>query len=124
MTQISYTPLGGMIHPVDIYDPGTELNPDGTQPAPTLVFSGLYCKVEGLLLNSEARKLAQQIVTEATHWITTVYPKDPSNPLLCAITSRMFIMFRGRKMTIERVIDPDENQVEIRMLCVERNDGR
>lgn len=118
MTQMAYTPLGDMIFPIDIFDPGTD--PDVT-PAPVL--QGYYAKVVGVWNNTEARKLAQQIVPEATHKITTVYPKDPQNQLLCLIKSRMYVMFRGRKMTIEKVLDPDEKQVEVWLLCTERNDG-
>lgn len=118
MAQIVYTSPGAMIFPIDVYDPGTD--PDAT---PTLVFSQLYSLVEGLWSSTQARKLAQQVVAEVTHRITTRFVPDPLNPLLCGIKSRMFVMFRGRKFTIDKVIDPDERQVEIWLLCIERDDG-
>jgi SPP1 family predicted phage head-tail adaptor len=116
MAQMLYTPVGDMVHKITILDPGTDRNPDGSMPDPSIFADGVDAKIEGLWSAAGALKTAQQLVTEVTHRITIRY-RD-------GLLTRMLIQFRSRTFTIERILDPDERQVELQMLCIERNDGR
>lgn len=121
MAQILYTPVGDMVSQVRFMDPGTGLNTDGSQPTPTIFATGVYAKIEGIWSTTRASQLPQQIVTQVTHRITVRY--------MPGLRTRMFIEFDDvdagtRTFTIEQIIDPDEKKVELRMLCMERNDGK
>lgn len=113
MAQIAYTDPGEMRRPVDFLDPGTERNDDGSFPEPVPFLTGIDAKIEAL----SGRELykAQQIVTEVSHRVTIRFRRG--------LSTRMLILFRGRKFQIQAIQDPDEAEVELRILCVERNDG-
>jgi SPP1 family predicted phage head-tail adaptor len=116
MAQILYTPIGDMIHSITFLDPGTDRDQDGNLLPPTVFAEGVYAKIEGLWATGAAAKTGQQLITELSHRITIRY-RD-------GLLTRMTIQFRGRTFTIERILDPDERQVELQLLCIERNDGR
>lgn len=116
MVQRLYTPAGDRRQKIDLLDPqGAPRAGDGSFAAPTTFKSGLWAKVE-LLQGHELLK-AQQIVQEVTHRVTIRY--------LSGVLARMVVVLRdGRRFQIQAVQDPDERKWEMRLLCVERNDGQ
>ncbi len=117
MSQIVYTDPGQMDRPITILDPGDpeqNRNSDGSFPEPSVFLDGVYAKIEAL----SGRELykSQQIVGEISHRVTIRY-RD-------GLLNRMIIRFRGRNFQIQAIQDPDEKQVELRILCVERNQGQ
>lgn len=116
MAQMLYTPVGDMIHQITIMDPGTDRDQSGNLLPPAVFADAIYAKIEGLWATGAAMKATQQLITEVSHRITIRY--------LEGLLTRMYVQFRSRTFTIERIVDPDERQVELRLLCIERNDGR
>lgn len=122
---IIYTDPGEMNRQVDIWD----------QPlvgAPVLVAAGVYAKIVGVQSNTlspMASSLGQQTawprldgarVAMNTHTITIRYQTG--------LKSRMFLIYNdpdngARRFDIDRIVDPDEQKVELIILAIERNDG-
>ncbi len=125
---VTYTPLGQMDRLIDIWDQPPQPNPGGSMPDPVLFAEGVYASIEGLWATTEAKKLAQQILSEISHRIIIRY--------MPGLKSRMFIRYNDpdstdddgnvvpRRFTIDKIIDPDEHKVELRILATERNDGQ
>ncbi len=122
MGQIAYTPIGGFTKQIDFWDQPTDPNSDGSKPDSVLFVAGVYAQIEGLWATTQAVKLGQQVVTEVTHRVTIRY--------MPGLRSRMFILYNDpdtpnpRRFDIDKIIDPDEKKVELRLNCIERNDGQ
>ncbi len=122
MGQIAYTPIGGFTKQIDFWDQPTDPNTDGSKPDPVVFVTGVYAQIEGLWATTQAVKLGQQVVTEVTHRVTIRY--------MPGLRSRMFILYNDpdtpnpRRFDIDKIIDPDEKKVELRLNCIERNDGQ
>jgi len=122
---IIYTDPGEMNRQVDIWD----------QPlvgAPVLVAAGIYAKIVGVASNTLSPisthlgqenawpRLDGARVAMATHNITIRYR--------AGLKSRMFLIYHDpdngdRRFDIDRIVDPDEQKVELLILAIERNDG-
>jgi SPP1 family predicted phage head-tail adaptor len=85
-------------------------NEDGTFADPT-TFATSWAKITAL----QGRELykAQEVVQEVTHMITI--------PFLAGLEENMTVSFDSRIFVIQAIQDPDERRVELRLLCVERN---
>jgi SPP1 family predicted phage head-tail adaptor len=78
------------------------------------VFGDTWASI--ILLQGRELDRAQQIVAEVTHKITIPYQDG--------VTSAMRVNFGAKVFQIEVVQDPDERQVQLQLLSIERNDGR
>jgi SPP1 family predicted phage head-tail adaptor len=113
MTQLLYTPIGDMRQQITLLDIGTR-NGDGTFGAAITFAAGVWAKFEGLT-GKETYK-AQQIISNVSCVFFIRY-------LTGAIT-RMTVSWNSKTFQILGVVDPDGMQVEMRLYCVERDDGQ
>lgn len=101
---------------IQILAPGGRTAVGGQQPS-SPVYTGWAAVTK--LSGAELLK-AQQIVQQVTHEVVIPYPN-----IGVAQSERMpqsgTITFDGRVLQIESISDPDERKVELRILCVERN---
>lgn len=122
MAQILYTPLGDMISTITIMDPGTTLNPDGTQPAATIFAIGIPAKATWVRSTTRAMQVGQQIVTIGSYEIVIRAQG------MEALRSRMYVILQSQRgdvtLSIEQIADPDQKNVELHLICTERNDGQ
>jgi len=121
MVQLLYTPIGSMNRLIDFMDPASGRNSDGTFPTPVAFATGVPAAIEGLWSTSQVTRATQQVVATVTHRITIRY--------MPGLRTRMFVVYHDpdngdRTFSIDQIIDPDELKVELRLLCIERNDGR
>lgn len=105
----AYTPVGSMCHQIQLLTPGAR-NTGGTSQAPS-PFATIWAAIRALA-GQELYK-AQQIVQEVTHLVTILY--------LPGVTEAMLVSFEARLFQIKAIEDPDERHIELRILCVERN---
>ena len=128
---IVYTDPGLMDRQIDIWDQPSEPNADGSKQDPVLFASGVFAQIVGVLATTEATRLKEQVVTKITHKVVIRY--------VAGIRSRMFLLYKdpdvvidtsapawqqGRRMDIDRCVDPDEHKFELWILAIERNDGQ
>lgn len=107
--QGAYTPVGSMDKQITILNTPTR-DSDGTF-ADATTFGTSWAAIRSL----QGRELykAQEVVQEVTHMVTI--------PFMTSVQEQMTISFDGRTFVIEAIQDPDERKVELRLLCVERN---
>jgi len=105
----AYTPVGSMCHAITFLAPGDRGNDGGTQPPSPVASSWAAIRA---LAGQELYK-AQQIVEEVTHLVTVPYQLGLTESMLVKLDNRIF--------QIKAIQDPDERKVELRLLCVERN---
>lgn len=119
---MAYTDPGLMDRQIDIWDQPSEPSSDGSKQDPVLFASGVFAQILGIWsATSQAKKLAQQVVSELSHEIVIRY--------MPGLKTRMFIVYNDtdngpRRFDIDRIVDPDEHKIELRILTVERNDGQ
>lgn len=89
----------------------------GTKVDDATVFAEVWAAVEALSATTFGREVyaAQQKVSEVTHRLTIRY--------LDGVKSSMNVWFRDRQFQIEAVVDPDEQQKVLYLLCIERDDS-
>jgi hypothetical protein len=122
---IVYTDPGLMSRQIDLWD-----RPPNAPPV--LVFSGIYSQILGvsnttqspvapaLGQNTAWPRLPGPQISQITHQIVIRY--------LPGLKSRMYIVYTDpdngpRVFDIDRIVDPDEHKVELRILAFERADG-
>jgi hypothetical protein len=120
-----YTDPGLMSRQIDLWD-----RPPNA--APALIFSGIYAQILGvsnttqspvapaLGQNTAWPRLPGPQISQITHQIVIRY--------LPGLKSRMYIVYTDpdngpRVFDIDRIVDPDEHKVELRILAFERADG-
>jgi SPP1 family predicted phage head-tail adaptor len=81
------------------------------------VFAEVWAAVEALSATAFGKKVysSQQEVSEVTHRVTIRY--------LPGVKSSMNVGFRDRVFKIQAIVDPDEQQKVLFLLCMERNDS-
>ena len=113
-----------MIHKIDILDPGddTARNTDGSVADPTVFVAGLFAKIEAPTARESYR--GQQILSEVEQRVTIRGPNG-GNSQVAGLRTRMVVrkLADDRTFQIQGIIDPDGRGVELRLICVERNDG-
>ena len=125
---IVYTDLGLMDRQIDIWDQPDQPNADGSKQDAVLVAQNVYASISGIWATTQARKTNQQVVSELSHEIIIRYRPG--------LRTRMCILYNDpdstddqgnvvpRRFDIDRIVDPDEHKVELRILAIERQDGR
>jgi SPP1 family predicted phage head-tail adaptor len=112
-TGISYEPRGAMQHRVTLLQRNSRRTDEGESLPPT-DFADTWASIK--VLQGRELDKAQQIVAEVTHKVVIPYQDG--------VESDMLVQFRNRLFVIQAVQDPDERQVELHLLCAERNEGR
>jgi SPP1 family predicted phage head-tail adaptor len=81
------------------------------------VFAEVWAAVEAISATAFGKKVyaGQQEVAEVTHRVTIRY--------IDGVKASMVVWFRDRQFEIEAVVDPDEQQKVLFLLCNERNDS-
>jgi len=81
------------------------------------VFAEVWAAVEALSATTFGKKVysSLQEVSEVTHRVTIRY--------LAGVKASMNVWFRDRVFKIEAIVDPDEQQKVLYLLCIERNDS-
>lgn len=112
-TGIAYKPIGAMNKKITIQSLNTTADDLGGLSNSTVFASSVWASIAAL----SGRELykAQQVVAEVTHEVVIRY--------LAGVKANMSVLFNGRTFDIVDVSDPDEQRVELRLLCLERNDG-
>jgi SPP1 family predicted phage head-tail adaptor len=89
----------------------------GWDPDDVTLVAEVWAAVEALSATTFGKTVyaAQQETAQVTHRVTIRY--------LAGVKSSMNICFRDRVFRIEAVVDPDEQQKVLYLLCVERNDS-
>lgn len=89
----------------------------GWNPDDATVFAEVWAAVEALSATTFGRTVfaAQQESSEVTHRVTIRY--------LPGVKASMNIWFRDRQFKIQAIVDPDEQQKVLYLLCLERNDS-
>lgn len=122
---MAYTDPGQRNKLIDIYD-----RPPNA--APVLFLSGIYAKITGVSSTTPS-----QSSTELNQNITwprlvgqdmAVITHDVNIGYISGLKSRMFIVYNDpdagqRRFDIDRIVDPDEQKVELHILALERIDG-
>ena len=77
----------------------------------------VWAAVEAISASTFGKKVysAQQETSEVTHLVTIRY--------LDGVKASMLVWFRDRQFHIEAIIDPDEQQKVLFLLCIERDDS-
>ena len=104
--------------PVKIVKPNlTRDSFGGTRSDDATVFAEVWAAVEALSATTFGKELysAQQKVSQVTHRVTIRY--------IDGVKSSMNVWHRDRQFQIEAVVDPDEQQKVLFLLCIERNDS-
>lgn len=110
-TGVQYTPAGAMVDEVTLLTRATTRDSETGELREPVEFLTLFAAVRAL----QGRELekAQQLVAEVSHSVNLSY--------VPGVNSAMTVRFRGRTFEILAVLDPDERQIELRLLCRERN---
>jgi SPP1 family predicted phage head-tail adaptor len=103
--------IGKLRHKINILQPATTQTECGCLGSPSVFESNVWAKVTGL----QGRELhaAQQIVAEVTHDVLIRY--------LPGVRSNMYVQFGSRTFQIEAVVNADELNSELHLLCIERS---
>jgi len=110
-TGVQYTPAGAMVDEIALLTPSPTRDSETGEFGAPVEFVTLFAAVSALT-GRELEK-AQQLVAEVTHSVNLCY--------LPGVNSAMTVFFRSRIFEILAVLDPDERQIELRLLCRERN---
>lgn len=110
---VGYTNVGALQHQVYILQRNTRRDANGDF-LPPVVFATCWARVQAL--TDKYTEKAQQVVTEATHRVTVRY--------IPGLDTSMQVQFNGRIFNIAAILDPDERQVELWLMCYERNSGK
>lgn len=97
---------------INLLLPSTQKDTFGALKNP-VAFSTVWARVEAL--NGRELYKAQQWVSEVTHKVTIRYQPG--------IVAKMLVDLNGRIFRIEAVMNPEEQQISLELLCVETNDG-
>jgi SPP1 family predicted phage head-tail adaptor len=89
----------------------------GTAIDDATVVAEVWAAVEALSATTFGKEVyaGMQKASEVTHRVTIRY--------LDGVNSSMHVWFRDRQFQIEAVVDPDEQQKVLYLLCIERNDS-
>lgn len=113
-----------MIHKVDILDPGDDIGrpADGTQPDPIVFAGGVFAKIEAL--SGHELYKGQQVLSEVVQRVTIRGPNG-GNSAVAGLRTRMLVhkLSDDKTFQIQGILDPDGRGVELRLVCVERDDG-
>lgn len=112
-TGVDYTPFGAMVHEITLLAPSTTRDSETGEFEDPSEFATIFANVKPLV--GRELEAAQQVVSEVTHQVAFSY--------LAGVTTDMTINFRDRYFIILAIIDPDESQAELRLMCKERNQG-
>lgn len=110
-TGVEYTPAGAMVQEITLLAPSTVRDSETGEFGDSTEFQTLFANISAL--SGRELEKAQQLVAEVTHKVVL--------PYLPGVTTAMMVRFRGRFFQIESITDPDESQIELRLLCRERN---
>lgn len=105
----AYNPRGSFNAWISFMAPGPR-NPDGSEGDP-VEFISCWASVQAVF--AQQTKEAQQIVKNVTHLVVTHY--------IPGLNESMTIVILGRTFQIEGIMDPDERKMELRYLCIERD---
>jgi SPP1 family predicted phage head-tail adaptor len=98
-----------MCHQIAIQQPSGRAGSGATEPFSP--FAASWAAIRAL--SGQELYRAQQIVNQVTHLITI--------PYIAGLSAGMTIVFQTRTFQIMAIQDPDERQIELRLLCVERS---
>ena len=89
----------------------------GTRSDDATVFAEVWAAVEALSATAFGKTVyaAQQETSQVTHRVTIRY--------LDGIKASMLVWFRDRQFQIQAIVDPDEQQKVLFLLCLEREDS-
>jgi SPP1 family predicted phage head-tail adaptor len=104
------TPRGAMEHQVSILSDTGARDSEGTPLAAT-DFADTWAAI--IVLQGRELDMAQQIMSEVTHKITIPYQTG--------VQSQMSVSFGTRVFEIQAILNPDERNTELQLLCIERN---
>jgi SPP1 family predicted phage head-tail adaptor len=116
--QGAYTAPGAMNQWIQILAPGLRNAGDGSQQPASPVYTGW---AEITKLSGQELLKAQQIVQQVTHEVVIPSPEADGEAQAAMIPESGQVLFDGRIFQIESISDPDERDVELHLLCVERN---
>lgn len=106
---------GRLRHKIDIVQPtDTQDSTGGFDISVNTVFANVWASVEAL--NGTDKFAAHEFVSEVSHQVTIRY--------LPGITASMQVWFSGRQFQINAVLNTDERNKLLILLCVEINDSR
>src|SRR5947208_2305420 len=105
----AYTPIGSMTSWITLMNPAQTLA-GGVLGDPT-PFVETWAKIQALF--AQEKRESQQIVKEVTHMVVI--------PYIAGTNESMTVSFEARSFQIEGIMDPDERHVELRFLCIERD---
>lgn len=119
-TGVAYTPFGAMMQEITLLAPATTRDSETGEFEEPSEFATVFAAISPLA--GRELEASQQIVSEVTHQIAMNY--------IAGVTTDMTILFRrtgspdrDRYFIILAVLDPDESQAELRLMCKERNQG-
>ncbi len=124
MGQILYTDPGSFIHTIDILDKLPGRNFDGSFTDGVTIATGLPAAVEQLSYTGGSETVKPgQVVPQVTHRVIIWYLPELKSRYVVRFYPKG-IVSSGRTFMIMRIVDPDEQQVQLHLICSERNDGR
>lgn len=104
--------IGQMRYRVNLLQPSTVRDTFGGRSNP-VAFATTYAKIEALQ-GKELYK-AQEMVAEVSHRVTIRYQPG--------VVTKYLVDFKGRIFSIEAIINVEERNRFLQLLCLERNDG-
>jgi hypothetical protein len=120
-----YAPVGGMDRQVDIWD-------QPPKSLPVLIAAGIWAEILTLpnaSLSPISTELGQnQVWPRLTSNDVSQVVHNVSIGYMPGLSSRMFLVYNdpdngARRFDIDRIVDPDEHKMELRILAIERKDG-
>ena len=113
-TGIRYATAGELNRRITIQQQATTSDDFGGLDAPTVFASNVPASIKPYRGGRE-RYAAQQVTAEVSHEIVIRWRPG--------MKSSMTILYKGRLFLIVTITDPDEQQVELHLLCLERDEG-
>lgn len=122
-SKVNYQPTGALDRLITLLTPNPTRTAGG-EFLPPVTFATAWAAITAL--SGRDLERAQQVVAEVSHKVIIRY--------MSGVVAKMLVQLEGstcgaaatsgpRQFIIEAVLDPDENQVELWLLCHERNDG-
>jgi SPP1 family predicted phage head-tail adaptor len=108
-TGTACTSRGAMEHRVSLMSDSASRDSEGT-PLALTDFSNTWAAI--VVLQGRELDRAQEIVSEVTHKITIPYQAN--------VQAQMQVQFGSRLFQIQAILNPDERNTELQLLCVER----
>ena len=105
----AYTPCGSMDKQITLMALGPN-NPDGST-GDLVAFTTSWANIKALF--AQEIKQAGEIVKQVTHLVTMPYQ--------AGLNESMQVQFETRLWQIVGIEDPDERHIELRILCLERD---